>query len=89
MMAETKWATPLVVSHSGVEGPRVMVLGGVHGNEPGGWRAAEQIAQWQPAAGSLLTIPRANVLATYEFERTLPGSATSTASTPAAARCCR
>lgn len=73
MMADTKWATPLVVSHSGVEGPRVMVLGGVHGNEPGGWRAAEQIAQWQPTAGSLLTIPRANVLATYEFERTLPG----------------
>jgi len=28
-----------------------MVLGGVHGNEPGGWLAADEVATWQPAAG--------------------------------------
>ncbi|MEE8421986.1 MAG: succinylglutamate desuccinylase/aspartoacylase family protein, partial [Dehalococcoidia bacterium] len=73
LLAGSEWATPLVITHSGVEGPRVMVLGGVHGNEPGGWLAAEAIADWQPEAGSLLVVPRANVLSTHEFVRTLDG----------------
>ena len=72
LLAGTQWATQLVTTHSGVEGPRVMVLGGVHGNEPGGWLAAEEIAEWEVAAGSLLVVPRANALATHAFERTLP-----------------
>ena len=63
---------PLVITHSGVEGARVMVLGGVHGNEPGGWLAAEEIAGWEPSTGSLLVVPRANVLATRALVRTLP-----------------
>lgn len=72
MLAESAWQTPLVATHSGVVGPRVLVLGGVHGNEPGGWLAAEAIAEWEPRAGSLLVIPRANLLATRAFERTFP-----------------
>ncbi len=47
-----------------------MVLGGVHGNEPGGWLAADEVATWAPAIGSLLTIPRANVQAIASFVRT-------------------
>lgn len=47
-----------------------MVLGGVHGNEPGGWLAADEIATWEPAAGSLLVVPRANVQAIASFVRT-------------------
>lgn len=73
LMAGTEWATPLTIAHSGIDGPRVMVLGGVHGNEPGGWLAAEEIASWAPLAGSLLVVPRANRLSTFEFERTLAG----------------
>jgi hypothetical protein len=73
LLPGTQWATALVTTHSGVEGARVMVLGGVHGNEPGGWLAAEEIAGWEVAAGSLLVVPRANALATHAFERTLPG----------------
>ncbi|HJM74829.1 MAG TPA: succinylglutamate desuccinylase/aspartoacylase family protein [Dehalococcoidia bacterium] len=73
LMAGSEWETPLTVTHSGVDGPRVMLLGGVHGNESGGWQAAEQIATWEPLAGSLLVVPRANRLSTYEFERTLSG----------------
>jgi predicted deacylase len=40
-----------------------MVLGGVHGNEPGGWFAAETVADWVPASGELLVLPRANITA--------------------------
>ncbi len=72
LLPDTLWQTPLIATHSGREGPRVLVLGGVHGNEPGGWLAAESVADWEPTAGSLLVIPRANVVATRVFERTLP-----------------
>jgi Succinylglutamate desuccinylase / Aspartoacylase family len=72
MLEGTPWQTPLVMTHSGQPGSRVLVLGGVHGNEPGGWAAAEAISDWEPKAGSLLVIPRANIVATRVYERTLP-----------------
>ena len=72
LLGRSEWETPLFVTHSGVAGPVVLVLGGVHGNEPGGWEAAEAIAGWTPSRGSLLVIPRANVVATQALERTLP-----------------
>jgi hypothetical protein len=46
------------------------VLAGVHGNEPGAWLAADTIATWEPAAGTLLVLPRANVTAIAAFVRT-------------------
>ena len=59
-----------MISYSGARGPAVMALGGVHGNEPGGWLAGDEVATWMPAAGSLLVIPRANVQAIAGFVRT-------------------
>ena len=72
LLEGTEWETPLIAQHSGEEGPAVLVLGGVHGNEPGSWLATEEIAEWQPVRGSLIVIPRANIVATQVFERTLP-----------------
>jgi hypothetical protein len=68
----TPWETPVYINRSGEPGPRVMVLGGVHGNEPGGWQAAEEIAHWMPDRGLTIVIPRANIVATQLIERTLP-----------------
>jgi predicted deacylase len=68
----TDWETPIYINRSGEPGPSVMVLGGVHGNEPGGWAAAETIADWMPDRGLTVVIPRANIVATEAFERTLP-----------------
>jgi hypothetical protein len=70
MLPGTEWETPLIATHSGVAGSAVMFLGGVHGNEPGGWLAAEELASWAPSAGSILVIPRANLLATRALVRT-------------------
>ena len=70
MLPGTPWETPLYLNHSGRAGSTVLVLGGVHGNEPGGWLAAEEVAGWMPTFGSLLVIPRANLLATRMLERT-------------------
>jgi hypothetical protein len=73
MMEGTPQETPLYVYGSGRPGKTVMVLGGVHGNEPGGWLAAERVQQtFRPATGAFLIIPRANRVATNAFERTLP-----------------
>ena len=72
LLEGTEWETPLIAQHSGEQGPAVLVLGGVHGNEPGSWLATEEIAAWQPVRGSLIVIPRANIVATRVGERTLP-----------------
>jgi predicted deacylase len=68
----TEWETPVYINRSGRPGPAVMVLGGVHGNEPGGWAAAEEIAAWIPDRGLMVVIPRANIVATRLLERTTP-----------------
>jgi hypothetical protein len=70
LMAGTPWQTRLSIRHSGVAGPTAMILGGVHGNEPGGWTAAEIVAGWVPLRGSLLVVPRANIRAIPDFVRT-------------------
>ena len=60
----------MVIRHSGVRGPAVMILGGVHGNEPAGWLAGDEVATWEPKAGSLIVVPRANIRALNAFVRT-------------------
>ena len=70
LLPGTPWETPAFLRHSGVRGPTVMVLGGVHGNEPGSWLAAETLPALEIARGSLVVVPRANVIATRLHERT-------------------
>jgi succinylglutamate desuccinylase/aspartoacylase family protein len=73
LMQGTPHETPVYVYGTGRLGPILMTLGGVHGNEPGGWLAAERaVDRVRPAAGALLIVPRANRLAVSLFERTTP-----------------
>jgi hypothetical protein len=70
LLPGTTSETGMIIRHSGVPGPALMVLGGVHGNEPGGWGAAEEVANWEPAAGTLIVVPNANIRAMNAFVRT-------------------
>lgn len=70
----TRFATPVIVQESGVPGPVVMIVGGMHGNEPAGAAAAEQIADWPIARGTLIVVPRANVPALNANKRTTPAA---------------
>jgi hypothetical protein len=71
LMKGTPQETPLYIFGTGVLGPIVAVLGGVHGNEPGGWLAADRlIEEMRPQTGGLLVVPRANAVAVNLFERT-------------------
>jgi len=74
LLAEgTRWETPFYVSNSGVDGPTLLVVGGVHGNEPAGSRAAEQIRHWPVLKGRLVVVPKANVAGLAAKTRFLPG----------------
>ena len=69
----TPHATPYVVRDSGVPGPTVLIIGGIHGNEPAGAYAAGQIRHWPLAKGIVVTIPRANETALRADSRYTPG----------------
>lgn len=69
----TKYATSLYVIKSGVKGPVVMVVGGTHGNEPAGYRAARLIKDYSVKKGTLLVLPEANRIAVLNNTRTASG----------------
>ncbi len=60
--AGTTWETPWFVIDSGSDGPTVLITGGIHGNEPAGFRAAEQIRHWPIVRGKLIVVPQINRL---------------------------
>jgi hypothetical protein len=71
LMAGTPYETPLYVFGSGRPGRIVLALGGVHGNEPGGFLAADRVIERvRPQSGALLVVPRANKVAISLGERT-------------------
>jgi len=49
--------TPYYVRTAPVPGPTVMITGGVHGNEPAGAAAANQIRTWSITKGTLVVVP--------------------------------
>ena len=57
------WQTAVYINDSDKPGPVVIVIGGVHGNEPAGARAAYQIRHWPIQKGKLIVIPQLNVAA--------------------------
>ena len=66
---ETRWYS----RDSELDGPTVLVIGGMHGNEPAGHRAARQIATWSVSTGVLVVIPAANPPALAARTRRIPG----------------
>jgi hypothetical protein len=70
----TDWATPYYIADSGQPGPTVMIVGGMHGNEPAGAYAAEQIRHWPIVRGKLVVVPHANVQALAANKRLTPGA---------------
>ncbi|HHT26966.1 MAG TPA: hypothetical protein GXZ82_06955 [Firmicutes bacterium] len=61
--------TPYYVFDSGVDGPTVAVVGGMHGNEIAGWKSAWSVKDYWVKKGRLVVIPEANRPAVNERER--------------------
>jgi predicted deacylase len=71
---DTRWATSYIEVDTNLPGPVVMVVGGMHGNEPAGARAAAVIARWDITCGRLVIVPRANTLGLDQRTRYVPGA---------------
>lgn len=71
--AGTTYATPMYIIDSGVPGPVVMIVGGVHGNEPAGYTAAGKVKDWNIKTGKLIVLPQANKKAVANKTRTYNG----------------
>jgi len=75
LAAGTEWEHPYYVIDSGEPGPTVLLTAGMHGNEPAGYRAAEQIRHWPIVAGKLVVVPHVNTAGLRENTRYLPAFA--------------
>jgi glutamine amidotransferase-like uncharacterized protein len=65
--------TPFHIYDTNIEGPTVLIIGGMHGNEPAGAEAAEHIRHWPITRGRLVIVPRANPPALAANTRNIPG----------------
>jgi hypothetical protein len=52
--------TVVYVHEADRPGPTVVVVGGQHGNEPAGYLAARDVADWSVERGTLVVVPQAN-----------------------------
>ncbi len=71
----TPFETPWFDSKGPEEGPTILIIGGMHGNEPAGAAAAEAIACWTVQHGRLVVAPRMNPPALAAQKRLIPGLA--------------
>ena len=74
LLPGTPWATEVTIQTAAEDGPTVVIVGGVHGDEPAGAAAAAQISRWPLRRGTLVCIPRANVLALQAGTRRTPAA---------------
>lgn len=66
----TDHETTVYQTTANADGPTVLVIGGMHGNEVAGYEGASAIAEWEIDAGTLVTIPHANAEAVEQRTRT-------------------
>ncbi|AHG01783.1 DEAD/DEAH box helicase (plasmid) [Halostagnicola larsenii XH-48] len=66
----TDHETTVYETVANADGPTVLVIGGIHGNEVAGYEVASAIAEWEIDAGTLVTIPHANAEAVEQRTRT-------------------
>lgn len=60
LLEGTRYETPIYAREGSESGPTAVVVGGLHGDEVAGYRAAERVARWRFDAGTVVVLPRAN-----------------------------
>ncbi|MDR1615590.1 MAG: succinylglutamate desuccinylase/aspartoacylase family protein [Syntrophomonadaceae bacterium] len=69
----TPYATEVYIVKADKAGPTVMVVGGIHGNEPSGYLTAAKMKDYEIKKGTLIVIPEANKKAIKINKRAAPG----------------
>ncbi len=72
LLPDTPFATEYHLIDTGLEGPSVVVVGGLNGNDPAGAQAADEAVRWPITRGRLLLIPRASEAALRSGTRQTP-----------------
>ncbi|HLS89359.1 MAG TPA: succinylglutamate desuccinylase/aspartoacylase family protein [Sphingobacteriaceae bacterium] len=71
LLAGTAHATEAVIIRAPASGPTVLVVGGIHGDQPAGVQAAQRVAQYRDITrGTLIVVPAINKLAVQRGQRT-------------------
>ncbi len=70
---DTPFSTVAYTYNSGKEGPSIVLIGGLNGDEPVTRAVAQQISQWRVEKGKLTVIPRANEAGCISGVRTVAG----------------
>lgn len=65
----TLYETSVHLFKSNINGPKVAIIGGIHGDEIAGWHCATDLLERNDFKGEVLIIPKANILATVLDER--------------------
>ena len=77
VMTDTIYETTVHKYVTDKSGPKVCIVGGIHGDEVAGWTAGldlvDLIPEWENVCGEILLIPQANILADTLHQR-YPGS---------------
>lgn len=63
LMEGTEQETGVFAVDGAEDGPTAVVIGGIHGNEVNGYRAAADATNWEIDAGRLLVVPLADIVA--------------------------
>lgn len=71
-MRQTRYQTPYFVKTGAKPGPTIVVVGGVHGDEPAGFLAARALRRWKVETGTLVLVPDAHIEAIRRRKRGFP-----------------
>lgn len=63
ILTGTLMETTVYEISSSVDGPRIAIIGGTHGDEVAGWRAGLKLIEKEDFRGEILIIPQCNILA--------------------------
>lgn len=69
ILVGTPYETKAYIFTSNIEGPRVAIIGGIHGDETAGWKCANDLLEKEDYKGTVMIIPNANVLADAIVQR--------------------
>ena len=70
ILTDTIWETEVHYFESSIEGPRVAIVGGIHGDEIAGWNAAlKLLTKENYFIGTVMIIPKANLQACNANQR--------------------
>jgi len=70
----TPHETEYFIQRADEPGPTVLIVGGVHGNEPAGVHAVEVVRYWPIERGTVISVPSSNVTALAADSRQIPGA---------------